>query len=113
MSEYKFTDKCDEVSGFGGIYEEGCRKMIIAGVKFMKKHPDTKLEFKEYKNITGVIIPENLESEKLTDHMNASIGGEATGAMMQACVNHVMYANKNGWDKYIALMEAREDAKNN
>ena len=113
MSKYEFTELCDEISGFSGIYEEGCRKMVIAGMEWMDKNPDVKLNFKEFQNITGVIIPENIESEKLTDYMNESIGGEATGAMMQACINHVTYASKHGWDKYMKLMEARCDAKSN
>jgi hypothetical protein len=41
--------------------------------------------------------------------MNTAINGEATGAMMQACLDHVMFAKHHGWDKYIEMMEKREN----
>lgn len=43
-----------------------------------------------------------------TKHMNEAIGNEASGAMMQACTNHVLFAAKNGWDKYIEEMTKPE-----
>ncbi len=39
--------------------------------------------------------------------MNNAINGEATGAMMQACLDHVKYAKNKGWDKYIETMEKK------
>lgn len=108
MSEYKYTDKCDEISGFGGSYEDGCRKMVIAGMEWFDKHPQSDPKFTEYKNIYGFINDENEDATQLTDHMNKSIDNEATGAMMQACVNHVKYAYKHGWDNYIKKMEERD-----
>ena len=30
---YEWEEGMDEISGFGGSYEEGCRKMVKAGVE--------------------------------------------------------------------------------
>ena len=107
MSKYAYTDKCDEISGFGGTYEEGCRKMVIAGLEWYDEHPNAMPKFHGWKGVFGLIIEDNSEAEALTKHMNDSINGEATGAMMQACLGHVNYARQHGWDKYIGNGEKR------
>lgn len=109
MIKYEYTDKCDEISGFGGGYEEACRKMVIAGVEWFDINKEANPKFHGFKNIYGLIIEDNEEAEKLTKHMNESINGEATGAMMQSCLNHVKYVKHHGWEKYIQEMETPHD----
>jgi len=109
MSKYKYTDKCDEISGLGGEYEEGCKKMVISGLEWFDNHKDADPKFHGFKNVFGLIVEDNEDAKKLTDYMNAAINGEATGAMMQGCLDHVKYAKQHGWDKYIELMEKREN----
>ncbi len=109
MSKYSYTDKCDEISGFGGTYEQGCRQMVIAGLEWFDKHENADPKFHTFKNVFGLIMEDNEDAKKLTDHMSESVNGEATGAMMQACLDHVKYAKQNGWDKYIEEMEKKTD----
>ena len=109
MNKYKYTEKCNEISGFGGSYEEGCCKMVIAGLEWFDAHPDADPKFHVFKNLFGLVVENNKDAEALTKHMNTAINGEATGAMMQACMDHVMFAKHHGWDKYIEMMEKREN----
>jgi hypothetical protein len=110
MSKYAYTDKCDEISGFGEGYEECCRKMVIAGLEWFDEHENADPKFQGFKNVFGLLLEKNEDAEKLTKHMNNAINGEATGAMMQACLDHVKYAKHHGWDKYIEVMEKREES---
>ena len=100
MNNYTYPEG-DFISGFGGGYEATCQKMVIAGMEWIDQNPTANPKFKEYKNIYGIINEENPEAKSLTDHMLSVTGGNCTGAMMQATVNHVLYAAKNGWEKYI------------
>lgn len=111
MSKYSYTDKCDEISGFGGSYEEGCRKMVIAGLEWFDQHENADPKFQSFENVFGLILEKNEDAKKLTEHMNAACGNEATGAMMQACLNHVRYVKQHGCDKYIEQMERKDDSK--
>lgn len=117
MSEnYTFTDDMAEVSGLGGDYERACRDMVIAGAVWLDRHEDDiheKLQFKEYKNVVGVIQGENDISEDLLETMAEAAedaGGAPTGAMMHATARHVAYIAQNGWEDYVAFMEDDEDA---
>ena len=105
MAEYKYTDKCNEISGFGGVYEAFCRKMVITGMEYLDNNPDAKITFKTYKNIYGVTFDESKDCEEMQKLMVEATGGDCTGAMMQACLQHIKYAQINGWDKYISEME--------
>ena len=105
MIKYKYTNKCNEISGFGGSYEDACRKMVIAGMEYLDNNPDAKITFKTYKNIYGVTFDESEDCEKMQKIMIDATGGDCTGAMMQACLQHIKYAQINGWDKYISEME--------
>jgi hypothetical protein len=98
--KYKFTNKMAEISGFGGDYEEACRKMIVVGLEWLDKQEGEYPKFRGYKNVTGLIIEENKPAKELTKIMNQVIGDEASGAMMQICVEHILYIKKNGWEKY-------------
>lgn len=108
MSKYQYTDKCDEILGFGEGYEESCRKMVIAGVEWFENNKGADPKYHGFKNVIDLIVEDNGDAEKLTKHMNDAINGEATGAMMQACLHHVQYAHKHGWKEYIKEMEKIE-----
>ena len=107
---YKYTDKCQEISGFGGDYEDACRKMVIAGMEWLDAHKEANPAFKQFENVYGLTSEENDDMKKMQSAMNAVVDDGCSGAMMQACTNHVLYAHKNGWDKYISeLMEKTEE----
>ncbi|HMW40274.1 MAG: hypothetical protein K1X68_10755 [Saprospiraceae bacterium] len=105
MSKYKYTEKCREISGIGGGYEEACRKMVISGMEWLENHKNATPKFDQFKNIYGFTANENEDMQKMQSAMNEAINDGATGAMMQCCTNHVLFANKNGWEKYILEME--------
>lgn len=111
MSKYSFDNIKREISGFGGGYEETCRKMVVAGMEFFDENPTAKVTFKQYKNITGMTTDENDDCKKLQAVMLKASGDDCTGAMMQACLNHVMYAHVNGWEKYTEEMNKKEKSK--
>lgn len=105
MNKYTYTDNSDEISGFGGSYEEGCRTMVIAGMEWWDAHPEADVRWKESQNITGIQFNESDDCKAMQKHMNEAVDNEATGAMMQACCNHILYARKHGWEKYIEKMD--------
>ena len=107
--EYKYLENRREISGFGGGYEDSCRKMVIAGMQWLDDNHGANPTFDQYKHIFGMTTNENEDMRKLQTHMNEVIDNEATGAMMQACTNHVLYAWKNGWDKYQKEMEDKPE----
>jgi len=105
MKKFKYTEKCREISGFGGGYEKGCRKMVIAGMKWFEANPDAKPIFKCFKDVYGIILDENDDARNLMNAMNKAVDDGCSGAMMQATVSHVRYAHQFGWDNYICEME--------
>lgn len=106
MSKYQYNEGCREISGFGGGYEDACRKMVIAGMEWWDEHPDAKVTYGQYENITGLTVNESDDCKALQNHMNEAIDKKATGAMMQAATNHVTAAHRLGWEKYLTEMHA-------
>jgi hypothetical protein len=102
---YKYTETCREISGFGGGYEDACRNMVIAGMEWLDSHKDANPTFDQFQNIYGLTTNENADMESMQSAMNKVIDDGASGAMMQASTSHVLYALKNGWEKYIEEME--------
>ena len=82
--------------------------MVIAGIEWLDSHKEANPTFDQYEHIYGLTTNENEDMEIMQKHMNEAIGNEASGAMMQACTNHVLFAAKNGWDKYIEEMTKPE-----
>ncbi len=122
FARFPWTDDMDEISGFGGSYEEGCRRMVSAGVAWLDENPALKhaVMFEEYKNVVGIAIPRGEPAKELEDAMlgapiyvdgKLTTCGEygVTGAMMQYSVHHAIHAEKLGWPAYQEWM--REKAK--
>jgi len=114
-SKYKFTSDCRQISGFAGMtimgvsgtkYEQTCREMVIRGMEWFDANPNANPVFKEYENVTGFITEENNDAKALAKYITK--GMDATGAMVQACVWHILKARKVGWDEYIKESEAEE-----
>ena len=106
--KYVFTEKMQEISGFGGSYEDACRKMVVAGLEWFDKHPKADPKFSGYKGVYGIINEDNQDAKDLTKTMLDASGGDCTGAMMQATVTHVMHIHKKGWDWYVKEMTKPE-----
>jgi hypothetical protein len=99
-----FDSEMSEISGFGGDYEEACRKMVLAGMKWLDEHPTADPQFHGYTGIYGVITEDNADAESLTKVIVAASGGGTSGAMHHASVSHVMAYKRLGWDGYRAEM---------
>ncbi len=110
MSKYQYTPEMDEISGFGGGYEETCRKMVIAGVEWAEAKGDADPKYKEFENIYGITTGENEDAKAMQKAMFDASGNDCTGAMMQASMSHAMFILKNGWDKYVAEMQIKKTA---
>lgn len=108
MSKYVYPEGLDVISGFGGSYETACQKMVVSGMEWLDANKEANPTFDQFKNIYGLTANENKDMELMQTHMNEAIDKGASGAMMQACTNHVLFASKNGWDKYIEEITKKE-----
>lgn len=104
--EYEFTDEMGEISGFGGRYEDTCRVMVVAGLKWLDENPEADPKFTAYKNIYGVISEDNKDVKTLTKVMVEASGNDCTGAMHQATVGTVLWIKHRSWAEYIEMMSS-------
>lgn len=110
MSKYNYTEKMGEISGFGGGYENACRKMVVAGLEWCDANVSADISYKEFQNIYGLTTGESEDCKKMQDAMLKAVDNDCTGAMMQATMSHIMFVRKNGWEKYVEEM-SKEEAK--
>lgn len=110
-NNYQYPENLDVISGFGvgSEYEIACQKMVISGMEWLDKHKEANPTFEEYKNVYGLTANENQDMKEMQSFMNKAIDDEASGAMMQACTNHVLYAKKHGWEKYLEEIQKTEE----
>lgn len=101
---YQFTNKMAEISGFGGKYENYCRKMVIAGINWCNEHPKANLSHKEYKHIYGLTTAESPDTKLMQEVIFKAVDNKQTNFMEQATLGHIMFIYKNGWDKYVKEM---------
>jgi hypothetical protein len=107
QTKYAFSDDMGEISGFGGSYEDACRRMVVAGLEWLDAHPESAPKFSEYKNVFGVINEEGEDAKALMTAMVAP-APDCTGAMVHACVHHLLYIRKNGWAAYVEQSKKRK-----
>lgn len=105
--KYAWRDGMGEISGFGGGYEEACRQMLRAGLRWLDEHPCADPRFRGFKGVFGVIADDNEDAKALSAAV-ASACDDCTGAMHQATVSACLYVKANGWDAYCAAMSRRD-----
>lgn len=110
MAKYHYTPDMGEISGLGGGYEDACRAMVIAGLEWADAKGNVDPRYKEFEGIYGLTTGENADAKELQGVMHKASNDDCTGAMMQACLSHVMFVLKNGWDKYVIEMTERKTA---
>jgi hypothetical protein len=103
IAVYEFTPEMREISGFGGAYEDMCRKMVVAGLEWFDAHPNADPHYHGYKNIYGIIDDCNEDAKEL-DKAIFGICPDCTGAMHQATVSHVLWIHGHSWDEYVKKM---------
>jgi hypothetical protein len=104
--KYKYTDDMAELSGFGGGYEATCRAMVVAGLDWLDANPTADPKFYGYKHVYGIINEDNDDAKALTAVVLEAADGEATGAMHQASISHIVWIKAHGWEQY--CQESRE-----
>ena len=107
-SKYQYTEDMDEISGFGGGYEQTCRNMVAAGMEWLDAHPKADPVFRGFKGIYGIISEDNPDAEALSKAVVAGADGDCTGAMHQATISHCLAIKRIGWDAYCAKMREKD-----
>ncbi len=97
-----WPDDVDEISGFGGGYEECCRVMFAAGLQWLNENPLAEPRFRGISSVYGVLLDHNDDAKALTRAVvdAAKAHGGATGAQHQAVVGHLMAIRTMGWDEW-------------
>lgn len=106
--DYTFTPAMSEISGFGGSYEQACRDMLVAALRWLDAHPEADPKFSGYEGVYGVITEDNDDAKALSTAATA-VCDDCTGAMHHAVISAALWIRKNGWAVYVAAM-ARSDA---
>ena len=106
--EYRHTEDMGEISGFGGGYEDGCQDMLEAGCGWLDGHKGADLRASTYKNVYGILNPENDETKALEDAV-VSAAPDCTAAMQQAVMSRLFYIAAMGWKSYCS--ELRKPAQ--
>lgn len=89
------------ITGFGGMYEQVVRKMTVTGVKFFRDHGKVEPKYHTFRNITGILVPDNEITEQCQNAMQAVCGDfGCTGYMMQCATQHAVCIYQEGWQKY-------------
>lgn len=97
--KYEYTNDMHELSGFGGSYEEACRRMAVVGATWLDEHPG---ELKRWREMDG-----QCRSDPQYAAFEQAVGNvepDCTGAMHGAAVSHAFAIHKMGWDAYAAEM---------
>ena len=103
----EFKPEWGEISGFGGGYEDTCRAMWAAGVKWWEKNPDADPHFQGYKNVYGIINDENADAKALSKAVT-SASDDITGAQHQAVIQHLLAWKRLGPEAYGKQLLKRE-----
>ena len=106
-----FHPGCREISGFGGGYEDACRKMVVAGLNWMLANPEKAKNLKviQYTNIYGICDVEGDGQKELDSVMMEACNHDCTGAMHQACINHLFWAFAHSPEEYAQEMINRAE----
>lgn len=114
---FEFTERMNEISGYGGAYERACRAMVCAGAQWCALHPQANPVFVGFADIVGWIEEANEDARALREAIFATpftmddgrkvrLGDEVTGAMFHAAIHHIMWIAVHGWNAYRERMEA-------
>lgn len=104
---YQYTPEINEISGFGGVYKDMCRKMVIAGLEWFDQHPDSNPKFHGFKDVYGICMEDNDDAKALSDAIVSPSNNGCTGAMHQAAVSHVMWIHAHSWNEYVVEMSKK------
>ena len=90
--EFDWTD-IPEISGFGGGYEALCRKMVEAGVKWLRAHYPSDAEFGD--STKNGRFPVQRIKEACAEGFD-----DCSVAQVDTAYNHAGFIWRYGWEKY-------------
>lgn len=96
-----YPEDCPEISGFGGGYEDQCRKMLRGALEYLDANPRADPQFRGMKGVFGVVKEENDDAKALTDAIAKAGDNDFTGAMHHIVVAIAVFVHKNGWDRFV------------
>jgi hypothetical protein len=86
-------------------YEWGCQVLMFRALHWLKKHEAEDPKFHTFKNVTGLLMPDNDAAKAMEafalDHEKIREFG-ATGAMVQYALIHALQRFRLGEEKYFA-----------
>jgi hypothetical protein len=97
---YLWTEDMQELSGFGGGYEDACRMMLQAGLAWFDAHPKAIVDFREAQGVYGWLkftSDQGKEFEKAI--VNACPDGP-TGAMVHCVTRAVHFIRAKSWAEW-------------
>lgn len=97
-----------DISGMGGRYECACQLMLRAGMKFLKKNPEFHFDYQQYKNVYGICTTDTPWGKKLDKAIIDAVGGDCSGAIHQAVINHLLFIHKNGYEAWLKSAKERK-----
>jgi hypothetical protein len=101
-AKYPWPGKA-EISGFGGAYENACRTMLYAGMKFLDANPGVQIQIKELQGVFGIHEPANGPSKVLGEAIATAVP-DCSGAMHHAVMRSLIYISMHGWTRYCESM---------
>lgn len=109
-NKYAWREGMGEISGFGGTYEEACRRMFFAGLEWLDANPDAEPRFKGFKGVFGLIDEDNEAAKQLSESILAEVPG-CSGAMHHVAIKHCLIVRANGWEEYCKQMSSQKEEK--
>jgi hypothetical protein len=113
--DFEFTEKMNEISGYGGCHERACRAGVRAGARWFSEHPGAKPEFAWLQRtpIRALTIDAQwlltaIEEADFVrdDGVHVRLGEQLTEEMMVFILFHALYIASHGWNSYVAKMTA-------
>lgn len=101
--KYAWRPGMGEISGFGGGYEQACRRMLRAGLAWLDAHPTADPKISTSNSVYGIIREDNVDAKELSAVVGNAEDG-CTGAMHQAVMSSLLFIRKHGWEKYVEEM---------
>jgi len=89
-----------EISGFGGGYEQTCQTMLTRGLKWASEHDFHGLEYRGYEGVYGYLMAKT-DAAKDLDRAMLADRLDATGAMHQTVVNHLLFIFHESYAKWL------------
>lgn len=98
-----------EISGFGGGYEQACRDMVVAGVKWLREHPNADLKARKATLLYPDLRSASKDMDEFQDVIAAACKEGATGAMVCAATKHAFFIHRKGWEEYCKAMSGTSE----